>query len=515
MQMLSKWSQSAAIGDMDMETLRRNGHRIVDWMVEYLAGEKKYPVLAQVAPGEIRRSLEEQAPVEAETMESILADVDRLLMPGISHWNSPGFMGYFGLTGSGPSILAEMFDSVLNVTRMIWSTSPAATELEQVTLDWLRQMLGLPYPMFGMLHHNSAVLHALVMAREALPDLRIRQKGMAGRQSVPRLRVYASQEAHASVDKAAIVVGIGQEGLRKIGTDDEFRMDVTELEQAMREDIRLGWRPCAVVATVGTTSTTSIDPVASIADVCERYGLWLPVDAAYAGAAAIVPSKRWVLEGCERADTRTSNPHKWLFTSFGCSAFYTRWPDLLKSALSLTPDYLHDPRGQSDQITNLMDYDFVLPHRMPALKLWMVMRYFGQEGLIARIEEHCQLAQRLAHCIDATPHFERMAPTQLSVVCFRAHPLGMDDERQLEALNERIMQRVNSTGHYFLSHTRLHGKFTMRIAIGNIRTTESHVSGLWDEIQAGLRAEMNVVRRCWIVSQQGIVRMLGLPSREG
>lgn len=515
MQALSQCSQSAVtIGDMDAETLRRSGYKIVDWIAEYLAGEKQYPVLAQVLPGEICRALADQAPVAADTMEHILSDVERLVMPGISHWNTGGFMGYFGLTGSGPSVLAEMFDATLNVTRMLWSTSPAATELEQVTLDWLRQMLGLPHPLFGMMHHNSAILHALVAAREALPHLRIRQQGMAGRRNIPKLRMYASEEAHTSIDKAAIVIGIGQEGLRKIGTDDEFRMNVVELEQAIREDIRAGWRPFAVVATVGTTSTTSIDPVAQIANVCERYGLWLHVDAAYAGAAAIVPGKRWVLDGCERADTLTINPHKWLFTAFGCSVFYTRWPDLLKSALSITPDYLHDTGHHSELKTNLMDYDFSLPHRMPALKLWMVMRYFGQEGLITRIEEHCRLAQLLMQWIDTTPHFERLAPVPLSVVCFRAHPLGMDDEAQLETLNERVIQRINGAGNFFLSHTRVHRKFTIRVAIGNIRTTEQHVRGLWEEIQAALRAEMGTVRRCWVVSEQGGVRRLGLPSRD-
>lgn len=500
-------------GDMDPEALRRYGHQMVDWIVEYLKGVEDYPVLSKVSPGAIRSSLPTHAPLQPETMETILGDVDRLVMPGMTHWNAPGFMGYFGLTSSGPSMMGDMLDAALNVTRMLWSTSPAATELEQVTLDWLRQMLGLPRSLFGMLHHNSAVLHALVAAREALPDLHIRRRGLAGRTEVPRLRFYASQEAHASIEKAAIVLGIGQEGLRKIGTDNEFRMDVAELERAIREDLKAGWLPFAVVATVGTTSTTSIDPVPRIADICERYRLWLHVDAAYAGAAAIVPSMRWVLAGCERADSLTVNPHKWLFTSFGCSVLYTRKPELLRAALSLTPDYLQDTTGPGSDMPNLMDYDISLPHRFPALKLWMVMRYFGQKGLEERIREHCRLAHLLAQWIDTTPDFERLAPTHLSVVCFRVHPRGMDDEMELEALNQRIIKRVNAGGHFFLSHTRVRGKFTIRVAIGNIRTTEAHVRGVWENIRAALRSERDSIKGLLGGGQSGIMRMLCLPGR--
>jgi aromatic-L-amino-acid decarboxylase len=495
-------------GDMDTETLRRYGHQIVDWIVGYLDGIGDYPVLSRVAPGDIQRRMPSQAPQRPETMDAILADLHRLVIPGITHWNAGSFMGYFGLTSSGPSMLAEMFDAAFNVTRMLWRTSPAATELEQVTLHWLRQMLGLPDSLFGMLHHNSAVLHALVAAREALGGLQISRLGMAGRREIPRLRLYASQEAHTSVDKAAIVLGLGLEGIRKIGTDAAFRMNVGELVQAIEEDRRAGWLPFAVVATVGTTSTTSVDPVPIIADVCERYGLWLHVDAAYGGAAAIVPSKRWVLAGCERADSLTINPHKWLFTSFGCSVFFTRRPALLKAALSLTPDYLNNSEGQNKDVPNLMDYDFSLPHRFPALKLWMVLRYFGQQGLATRIQEHCQLASRLAEWIDAVPGFERMAPVPLSVVCFRVHPVGIDNETVLDVLNEKVLNRINAAGHYFLSHTRVHGKFTIRVAISNIRTTEGHVEGLWEELQGALQIEVNALKRREKSPFQGIVRML-------
>src|SRR5947209_11124703 len=325
-------------GDMDPTAFRRYGYQVVDWIANYLEDVKKYPVLSRNAPGDVRHALPSHPPAQPEAMEAILADVDAILMPGITHWNSPGFLAYFSITGSGPGILGEMLASALNVNAMLWRTSPAATELEQVTLDWLRQMLGLPHPMFGVINDtaSSGTLYALAAAREALP-LHIRQQGMAGRAEVPRLRYYASREAHSSVEKAGIVLGVGQEGLRKIGVDSEFRMDAGQLEQAIQEDIAAGWLPFAVVATVGTTSTTSVDPVQQIADTCERYGLWLHVDGAYGGSAAVDPEMRWTLAGCERADTLIVNPHKWLFTPVDCSVFYTRKPDVVKAAFSLVP----------------------------------------------------------------------------------------------------------------------------------------------------------------------------------
>src|SRR6266567_6883 len=484
--------QPDATGDMDSEAFRRYGHEVVDWMADYLAEVGKYPVLAHIAPGDIRRSLPGQPPIQPEAMETILADFERVIVPGITHWNSPGFMAYFGITGSGPGILGEMLSAALNVNAMLWRTSPAATELEQVTLDWLRQMLGLPSTLFGVINDtaSSGTLYALAAAREAIPGLHIRQQGMSGRAAVPRLRYYASQEAHSSVEKAGIVLGVGQEGLRKIGVDSEFRMDAAALERAIEEDIAAGWRPFAVVATVGTTSTTSVDPVPQIASVCERYGLWLHVDGAYGGSAAVDPAMRWVLAGCDRADTLIVNPHKWLFTPIDCSVFYTRKPDVVKAAFSLIPEYLRNAESAGDEVPNLMDYGTSLGRRFRSLKLWMIMRYFGQAGLAARIHEHIRLAQLVARWIDESPHFERLAPAPFSTVCFRAHPRGMDDEAQLDALNERIMNRINSVGHFFLSHTKLHGKFTIRIAIGNLRTTEQDIRNLWEELQAGLAAEM-------------------------
>jgi aromatic-L-amino-acid decarboxylase len=483
--------QPSATGDMDAEAFRRYGHEVVDWMADYLSNVGKYPVLSQVEPGDIRRALPAQPPEKPESMQQILEDFDKLLMPGITHWNSPGFMAYFGITGSGPGILGEMLTGALNVNAMLWRTSPAATELEQVTLDWLRQLLGLPHPMFGVINDTAStgILYALAAAREAIPDLYIRQRGVGGRSDVPRLRLYCSQEAHSAADKAAIVLGIGQEGLRKIGTDNEFRMDVAELERAIEEDLAAGWYPFAVVATVGTTSTSSVDPVPQIADICEHYHLWLHVDGAYGGPAALAPEMRWALEGCERADSLIVNPHKWLFTPQDCSVLYTRKPNVMKAAFSLIPEFLRSNESLGDEIPNLMDYGNALGRRFRSLKLWMILRYFGHEGLAARIREHCRLAQLLADWLDASPYFERMAPTPFSLICLRAHPQGMDNEEQLNALNERLMNRVNTTGRFFLSHTKLRGKYTIRVAIGNLRTGEQDIRDLWAELQEDLARE--------------------------
>lgn len=483
--------QPGATGDMSAEDLRFYGHQVVDWIADYLGNIKSYPVLAQTSPGDIRESLPASPPQQPETMDKILGDFDHVIMPGITHWNSPGFLAYFGITGSGPGIIGEMLSGALNVNAMLWRTSPAATELEQVTLDWLRQLLGLPEPLFGVINDtaSSGVLYALAAARESLP-LHIRERGMAGREDVPRLRYYASQEAHSSVDKAGIVLGVGQEGLRKIGVDDAFRMDVAQLEQAVQEDIATGWRPFAIVATVGTTSTTSVDPVPQIADLCEKYGLWLHVDGAYGGSAAVDPEMRWVLDGCERANSLIVNPHKWLFTPIDCSVFYTRKPEVVKAAFSLVPEYLRNTQGGDDEVVNLMDYGTSLGRRFRSLKLWMILRYFGHEGLAARIHEHIRLGQLVAQWVDNSPNFERLAPTPFSTVCFRAHPQGLDGEDVLDTLNERIMNSINANGLFFLSHTKLHGRFTMRVAIGNLRTTERHLRELWQMLNDTLNSEL-------------------------
>lgn len=467
-------------GDMDPEEFRRHGYAVVDRIAEYLAHPERWPVLARVRPGELREALPDAAPGSGESMEAILADYDRLILPATTHWNHPGFMAYFGITGSGPGILGEMLAASLNVNAMLWRTGPAATELEEVALGWLRELLGLPPEFDGVINDtaSSSTLYALAAAREAA-DLRIRQEGMAGREELPRLRVYCSEEAHSSVDKAVVTLGLGLDGLVHLPTDADYRLDPTALEAAIAEDRARGIRPIAVVATAGTTSTTSLDPLPAIADICARESIWLHVDAAYGGAAGAVPELRRLLEGWERADSIVVNPHKWLFVPIDCSALYTRRPDVLRAAFSLVPEYLRVPAGEAEA-RNLMDYGVALGRRFRALKLWFVLRYFGAEGIAERLRAHIALAQRFAGWVDIAEDFERLAPAPLSVVVFRHRPAGIDDEAELDALNERLLERVNATGEVFLSHTRAKGRYALRVAVGNLRTDEAHLRRAWE-----------------------------------
>lgn len=416
-------------------------------------------------------------------MDRILADVDRIVMPGMTHWNHPSFFAYFSITGSGPGIMGELLSAALNINAMLWKTCPSATELEQTTLDWLRQMVGLPKTFWGIVYDTASVstMHAIAAAREELTDFNIREKGLAGRQDMPRLRMYASEQAHSSIDKAAITLGIGLKGVRKIGVDESYRMEPGALDQAITEDRKNGWYPFCVVATVGTTSTTSIDPVPEIADICQREGLWLHVDAAYGGSAAVVPEMRSVLDGCDRADSIVINPHKWLFVPIDFSAFYTRKPEVLRRTFSHIPEYLRTSEDQN--LVNLMDYGIQLGRRFRALKLWFVLRYFGWKGIAARIQKHIQLAQKFGSWVDAHPEFECMAPVPFGTVCFRSHPRDLHDEAVLNRLNESLLLLVNETREVFLSHTKLHDQFVLRLSIGNLRTQEHHVRRAWEIVQ--------------------------------
>jgi aromatic-L-amino-acid/L-tryptophan decarboxylase len=434
-------------------------------------------VLAQVSPGEIAAMLPAHPPQHGEPLEAILADVDRVIVPGLTHWNHPAFMAYFGITGSPPGILGETIAAALNVNAMLWRTSPAATELEQVTLRWAAELLGLPVGWFGQITDtaSSSTLWALAGAREAA-GLDVRTRGMAGRADLPPLRVYTSEEAHSSVEKACITLGLGQEGLVKVATDAEYRMRVDALREAIAADVAAGRRPIAAVATVGTTSSTSIDPVPAVADVCAEHGMWLHVDAAYGGAAAVVPELRDVVGGCDRADSLVVNPHKWLLTPIDCSLLYTSRPNVLRAAFSVVPEYL---RSSEDDVVNLMDYGVALGRRFRALKLWMVLRAYGADGLAAVVRGHVELAHRLEAAIRADRDWELLAPVPFSTVCFRHHPAGVDGEAELRAHNEAIVERVNATGRAFISHTQLKGRYALRVAIGNAATTAEHVDRVW------------------------------------
>jgi aromatic-L-amino-acid decarboxylase len=417
-------------------------------------------------------------PEAGETLDAILDDFERVILPGVTHWNHPGFFAYFATTGSGPGVLAEMLTAALNVNAMLWKTGPAATELEERALDWLRQMLGLGDGWFGVINDTASVttLLALAAAREAKPELEIRTRGMSGRTDLPALRVYLSDQAHSSVDKGAITLGIGYQNCVRIPTDAAFRMRPDALKQAIAADRAAGRLPLAVVATVGTTSTASVDPVAAIADICAESGAWLHVDASYAGTAAVVPEHRSIFDGVDRADSLVVNPHKWMFTPVDISAMYTRRPDVLKRAFTLVPDYLIT--AEQDQVVNLMDYGVQLGRRFRALKLWMVIRAFGVSGIVERLRRHMALAAEFATWVEQDTNWMMAAPQKFSLVCFRYAP-GMMDPVEADECNRRILDRVNESGRVYLSHTKLNDRFVLRLAIGNLRTERSHVADAW------------------------------------
>jgi len=468
---------------MDTTEFRRNGHALVERIAEYFEHVERYPVLSRVKPGDIAGALPSSAPEEGEPFDAIMADFERVLVPGLTHWNHPGFFAYFAITASAPGVLAEFLSAAINQQAMLWRTSPASTELEAVSLDWLRQLIGLPEPFEGVIYDTASVssLHALLAAREAAVDA-VRVRGLAGRTDVPPLRVYCSEQTHSSIDKGVIAIGLGHESLRRIPVDGAYRMRPDALRDAIAADRAAGRLPMAVVATVGTTATTSVDPVSEIADICAAEGLWLHVDAAYAGAAAMIPDMRWIMAGTERADSLVSNPHKWMFVPVDCSALFARRPEVLRRAFSLTPEYLTTTVG--DEALNLMDYGVALGRRFRALKLWFVIRYFGAEGMRERFAEHIRMGQLFRQWVDDAPDFERLAPAPFSVVCFRWHPAGLDDESALDSANARLLERVNATGEVFISHTRAKGRYALRVAVGNIRTKEEHVKRAWELIRA-------------------------------
>jgi aromatic-L-amino-acid/L-tryptophan decarboxylase len=462
---------------MDPDEFRRQADAVIEWASQYLADPERYPVLSRAAPGEIAGSQQTDPPRSGTPFDDILADFREVVLPGITHWNHPGFLAYFGITAAGPGILAEALAATLNVNAMLWRTSPAATELEEVSLGWLRDMLGLPGSFRGHIQDtaSTSTLVALASARERL-GLEIREEGLAGR-GLPPLRLYCSAEAHSSVDKAAITLGIGRHGVRRVLVDEGFRMRVDSLTAAIEEDRAAGYLPFAVVATIGTTSTTSVDPLQPIADLCRRSELWLHVDAAYGGAAAVVPELRHLMAGWEDADSIVVNPHKWLFVPIDCSALFLRDPELTRRAFTVVPEYLATP--EAGGVTNLMDYGHALGRRFRALKLWMTLRYFGEAGLAERIREHVRLAAVFRGWVEAEPGWEIMAPGPFSTICFRYAPAAAS-AADTDRLNVGILERVNASGEVFLSHTRLAGSLTLRVAIGNLRTRERHLARAWE-----------------------------------
>jgi aromatic-L-amino-acid/L-tryptophan decarboxylase len=430
-------------------TFRDDGVAAVEWVARYLEGVRELPVLAQVEPGRVRDALPPVPPDRGEPFERVLRDLDGILLPGITHWNHPRFFAYFAISGSEPGILAELLAAALNVNAMLWRTSPAATELEEVAVDWLRQLLGLPEGLHGHIEDTASISTLAALA--------------AARHRRPGGSVVCSEHAHSSVDKAARLLDLP---LRKVAVDEDFRLRTDALAEVLPG-------AAAVVATVGTTSTTSVDPVPEIVALCEEAGVWLHVDAAYAGSAAVCPEHRWALAGSERADSLVVNPHKWLFTPVDCSCLFTRRPEALRDAFSLVPEYL---RTSDEDVTNLMDYGPALGRRFRALKLWAVLRCFGREGLQALIREHIRLARLFAAWVEETPGWELAAPYPFSVVCFRRE--GSNEE------NEALLERVNASGEAYLSHTVLGDVYVLRLAVGNMRTTEIDVRRTWELLQS-------------------------------
>ncbi|MFZ1519828.1 MAG: pyridoxal-dependent decarboxylase [Ignavibacteriaceae bacterium] len=470
------------MNDMPKDEFEKNGYMLVDWISKYLNEIEKYPPLSQVNPGDILKRIPQTPPTNGEDIENVLADVENILMDGITHWNHPGFMAYFNSTSSGPGILAELLTAALGANGMLWKTSPAFTELEKSMMNWFRQMVGLPENYWGIIYDTASTssMHAIAAAREQL-DLGIREKGMTGRNDLQKLVLYCSEHAHNSIDKGVLTLGIGLDGIRKISVNDKFEMIPEKLEEAIKEDIAKGFKPFCVVATVGTTSTTSVDPVDAIADICEKYNLWLHIDSAYAGVTAMIPEMKWITKGWERADSLVINPHKWMFTPMDLSIFFTRKPHILKRAFSLSAEYLKT--NQDNEVENLMDYGIQLGRRFRSLKLWFIIRYFGVDGLAERIKNHINLAQDLLSWIEQKNDFEIMAPTPFSTVCFRFNP-GNKNEDDLNKLNENLLEKINESEKIFLSHTKLNGKFTIRLTIGSIRHERRHIEDAWALIKS-------------------------------
>jgi aromatic-L-amino-acid/L-tryptophan decarboxylase len=471
--------QTDGLLDMDPEAFREAAHVVVDLMADYLASVERFAVFPPVEPGSIGPAFPTAAPEAPEPIGAILDDYRRLVEPNATHWQHPGFLAYFGTTASGPGILGEMLTAALGQNAMLWRTSPIATELEGVVVGWLRQAVGLPESFDGLITDTASTssLIALAGAREA------------GGDDITKMRVYASEEAHSSIEKACMTLGLGRGALVRIPTNDRFEMRAGDLRDAIARDRQADLRPIAVVATVGTTSSTSVDSVEEAAAIAAGDGLWLHVDAAYAGAVAIAPELRGPFRGWESADSVVINPHKWLFTPLDASLLLTRRMETLRAAFSLVPEYLRTLDREAP-VRDYNEYTPQLGRRFRALKLWIQLRWFGLEGLRRRIRRHLELAATFAKWIDDDPDWERLAPVPFSTVCFRYRPAAFrGGEEALDDLNARIMDTVNRTGEVFLSHTRLDGRFTIRLAVGNLRTEARHVERAWELLRTAAKEE--------------------------
>ncbi len=462
---------------MSPADFRRHGHAVIDWIADYHERIEDFPVLSRAEPGQIRSSLPSQAPEHGEPFDEMLADVERLILPGITHWQSPNFFAYFPSNSSGPAILGELLSAGLGVQGMLWATSPACTELETHVLDWLAQMLALPEKFRssaaggGVIQDtaSSASLCALLAARERSTGFASNDRGCDG-----KLVAYTSTQAHSSIEKAVKIAGLGARNLRLVAVDEAFAMRPDALAEQIARDRAAGLLPCFVSATVGTTSSNALDPLVPIGEICRREKVWLHVDAAMSGTAALCPEFRSIHDGLEAADSYCFNPHKWMFTNFDCDCFYVADRKALIQALSVLPEYLRNKATESGAVIDYRDWQVPLGRRFRALKLWFVLRHYGVEGLRHHVRRHVELAQGLARTIGESPDFELAAPVPLNLICFR-HRAG-------EEINRRLLERLNRGGDLYLTHTLLDGKFTLRLCIGQTRTQERHVARAWRTI---------------------------------
>ena len=464
---------------MDSNEFRRYGHEIVEWIARYFENVEQYPVKSRVRPGEIKNELPELPPSGSESFDLFMKDFDEVIMPGITHWQSPNFFAYFPANSSPPSVLAEMLTAALGAQCMLWETSPAAAELEERMMEWLRSMTGIPPEFEGVIQDSasSATLAALITAREKVTRFRSNREGLS---DAGRLRIYVSTQTHSSVEKGAGIAGFGRDNLVKVAVRSDFSMDPGALEMAIQKDIAQGYVPCCAVATLGTTGTTAIDPLREIGVICRKHGIWLHVDAALGGTALLLPEMRWMADGIEYVDSLVFNPHKWMFTNFDCSAYFVRDAASLIRSFEILPEYLKTrTRGE---VNDYRDWGIPLGRRFRALKLWAVIRSYGVEGLQSAIRGHIRLAKMLAGLIEADRNFGLMAPVPLNTVCFRYCPAGMSD-KDANTLNEKINHALNDTGKIYLTHTKVEGRYVLRMVTAQTGVAERHILQAWDLIR--------------------------------
>ena len=465
---------------MDIREFKTTAHQLVDWIAEYFENIEQYPVKAQVKPGDIFQKLPAHAPDQAEDIQKIISDFEELILPGMTHWQHPNFHAYFNGNSSYASVLAEMLTAALAAQCMIWETSPAATELEEKMMEWLQELLHLPTTWKGVIQDgaSTATLVSLLTAREQATNHRVNQQGL---QNKDIFRVYCSQQAHSSVEKAVRVAGLGRENLVKIKVDEKYALDIDDLETKIQGDIDQGLKPLWMVATLGTTGSTAVDPVPQMASICKKYGIWLHVDAAWAGTALMLPSHQWLGAGLEQAQSFVFNPHKWMFTNFDCTAYFVEDAELLRQTFTLIPEYLKTE--SHGQVNNYSDWGIQLGRRFRALKLWFVLRNFGKEGLRQKVARHLLWAEELAQQVKAHPQFDLLVEAPLATVCFRFHPEQIDAQWELNQLNQRLLHQINKTGKIYLTHTKLKDIYTLRLVVGQTYQQKKHIDKAWNLIQ--------------------------------